>query len=182
MQNSGVVVEAEAMYFASAKDSSPAHGKMWYYGVIEKIVELQYNDFVIPVFGCKWVDNNNEVDYEDIGFTLVNFDKLGHKEDPYILASQARQVFYMTDPSDQKRSAVIKPRSRFEIDEIVDYHEDDDIEEEEIHFTNGVQVQDVINDYGDNSVTYIRDDHSEGTWVDDTSNEGASRKRRRKEK
>uniref|UniRef100_A0A803MTC7 Uncharacterized protein n=1 Tax=Chenopodium quinoa TaxID=63459 RepID=A0A803MTC7_CHEQI len=82
MQNSGVVVEAEAMHFASAKDNSPSYGKMWYYGIIEQIIEMHYNGFTIPIFRCKWVNNNSGVEYEDIGFTLVNFDKLGFEEDP----------------------------------------------------------------------------------------------------
>ena len=173
----GVAVEAEAIYFASVKDNRPAYGRMCYYGVIEQICELHYNDFSIPVFGCKWVDNNNGVEYDDSGFTLVKLDKLGHKEDPYILASQAKQVFYMTDPSDKKRSVVITPKSRHDID---DY--DDDVELEESPPTKVVQVEDAINDYDDDSSTYVRDDHREGLWIDDSSNEGASRKRRRKGK
>uniref|UniRef100_A0A803MY05 DUF4216 domain-containing protein n=1 Tax=Chenopodium quinoa TaxID=63459 RepID=A0A803MY05_CHEQI len=147
MQNSGVVVEAEAMHFASAKDNRPAYGKMLYYGIIEQIIEMQYNDLIIPIFGCKWVNNNTVVEYEDIGFTLVNFDKLGHEEDPYILVSQAKQVFYMTDPANKKRSAVIKPRSRHIINEY-----DDDIELEESSSTQVVQLEDVINDHGDNNL------------------------------
>ena len=72
---------------------------------------MQYIGFFIPVFRCNWVDSHAGVEYDELGFTLVNLDKLGHKEDPYILASQAKQVFYVTDPADKKRSVVITPRS-----------------------------------------------------------------------
>ncbi|XP_074291434.1 uncharacterized protein LOC141618227 [Silene latifolia] len=101
MQNSGVCVEAEAMYFASSKDKNPILGKMNYYGVIEEIWELNYREFEIPIFGCKWIESNNGVRKDELGFTLVNLGKVGHKEDPFILASQAKQVFYVTDPVDK---------------------------------------------------------------------------------
>ena len=38
---------------------------------------------------------------------MVELDKLGHKDDPFILASQARQVFYMTGLEDNKKSIVV---------------------------------------------------------------------------
>ncbi|XP_074300612.1 uncharacterized protein LOC141631904 [Silene latifolia] len=104
MQNSGVCVEAEAMHFASSKDKNPVLSKMHYYGVIEEIWELDYTDFVIPIFGCKWIDNNNGDRKDELGFTLVNLGKFGHKEDPFIIGTQAKQVFYVTDPSDKKWS------------------------------------------------------------------------------
>ncbi|XP_021763790.1 uncharacterized protein LOC110728454 [Chenopodium quinoa] len=98
MQNSGVTVEAEAIHFASAKDKHPVSSTMRYYGFIEEICEFHYSNFSIPVFKCQWVDNNNGVDHSSLGMTFVNLNKIGHKEDPFILSSQAKQVFYMTDP------------------------------------------------------------------------------------
>uniref|UniRef100_A0A803N581 Uncharacterized protein n=1 Tax=Chenopodium quinoa TaxID=63459 RepID=A0A803N581_CHEQI len=68
----------------------------------------------------------------------------------------------MTNPANKKRSAVIKPRSRYDIND--DY--DDDIELEEGFSTNVIQVEDFIDDHGEDSLTYVRDDHNEGTWVD----------------
>ena len=34
---------------------------------------------------------------DQYGFTMVNFNRLGFKEDHFILASQALQVFYVED-------------------------------------------------------------------------------------
>nr|GEW27228.1 hypothetical protein [Tanacetum cinerariifolium] len=43
-----------------------------------------------------------------LGYTLVDLNNLGHKVDPFILASQARQVFYVKDQIDKKLSIVFK--------------------------------------------------------------------------
>ncbi|KMT08089.1 hypothetical protein BVRB_6g143420 [Beta vulgaris subsp. vulgaris] len=174
MQNSGVTLEAEALHFASVKDKHPVYYKMRYYGVIEEICELHNHGFSVPVFGCKWVDNNTGVLIDDLRSTVVNLNKIGHKEDPFILASQAKQVFYVTDPSDKRNSVVISPRSRHIID---DY--EGDIVMEDGSFTNKVKFE--TDDNGESS-TYVRNDHDEGMYVDENIDEGISRKRRRKTK
>ncbi|KAL2929728.1 ATP-dependent protease ATPase subunit HslU, partial [Bienertia sinuspersici] len=177
MQNSGVSVEASAMHFASSKDKRPVYGKMRYYGVIEEICELVYSGFTIPVFKCIWVDNNTGVEHDALsGSTIVNFDKEGHKEDPYILANQVKQVFYVTDPTDKKKSIVITPRSRHAHDEYDDDIESDEEEEEDCS-NDLAQVQYIIDDSFDDQSTYVRDDHEEGMWVEGTSNDNVSRKR-----
>ncbi|XP_074297599.1 uncharacterized protein LOC141628340 [Silene latifolia] len=116
MQNSGVCVEAEAMYFASSKDKNPILSKLHYYGVIEEIWELNYWEFEIPIFGCKWIEINNGVRKDELGFTLVNLGEVGHKEDPFILATQAKQVFYVTYPVDKNWSVVLSVRGRRAMD------------------------------------------------------------------
>jgi len=45
------------------------------------------------------------------GFTLVDLQKIGYKDDPFIMAAQARQVFYVEDPSDCRWSAVLQGRT-----------------------------------------------------------------------
>ncbi|GJZ68034.1 reverse transcriptase domain-containing protein [Tanacetum coccineum] len=43
-----------------------------------------------------------------LGYTLVDLNNLGHKVDPFILASQAQQVFYVKDQIDKKLYIVFK--------------------------------------------------------------------------
>jgi len=93
MQNSGVTFEAKSMYFASLKDNNPVMATISYFGVIEEIWEVDYVKFRVPVFKCKWVDSNTRVHVDDLGFTLVDLAKIGSKEDPFIMAYQAKQVF-----------------------------------------------------------------------------------------
>ena len=97
-QNSGVSITAETMQISSAKDKNPHIGSLTFYGVIEEIWELDYCAFRTPVFKCAWIDDNSGVKRDDLGFTLVDLKKLGSKNEPFILASQAKQVFYIDDP------------------------------------------------------------------------------------
>ena len=107
-QNSGVSVVANTMLVSSAKDKNPIIVDMWYYGVIEEIWLLDYNALKIPVFKCDWVKNDGGVKVDDLGFTLVDLQRKGHKNDPFIFASQANQVFYIEDPENPKWSCVIE--------------------------------------------------------------------------
>ncbi|XP_031127589.1 uncharacterized protein LOC116029686 [Ipomoea triloba] len=91
VQNSGVTVEALSRDYSSARDAEPVDVAMPYYGVIEEIWALDFATFRIPLFRCSWVDNIRGVRIDDLGFTLVDFDQLGYQDEPFILASQAKQ-------------------------------------------------------------------------------------------
>lgn len=124
VQNSGVTIRAEGLHVSSAKDKNAKHGFMNYYGYIEEIWDLNYSGLRIPVFKCKWADNKFvKVDKE--GITTVDFRRLGYSNDSFILASQAIQVFYVSDPANSQLSLVvhtkarnIDPSSQFDIDNI----------------------------------------------------------------
>ena len=81
------------MQIASAKDQKLVFGELCFYGIINEIWDLDYTMFRILVFKCDWVDNKNGIKVDDLGFTLVDFNKIAHKSDPFILASQAKQYF-----------------------------------------------------------------------------------------
>ena len=44
---------------------------------------------------------------------MVDLDKVGYKEEPFIMATQALQVFYVKDPSDNRWSIVLQRNSNF---------------------------------------------------------------------
>ena len=67
------------MQIASAKDQKPVFGELYFYGIINEIWDLDYTMFRIPVFKCDWVDNKNDIKVYDLGFTLVDFNKISHK-------------------------------------------------------------------------------------------------------
>eukprot|EP00256_Glycine_max_P069195 XP_025983790.1 uncharacterized protein LOC100791086 [Glycine max] len=54
VQNSGVLVEAHSEHFSRASDNNPIEASMPYFGVIEEIWELDYNQFRVPVFKWKY--------------------------------------------------------------------------------------------------------------------------------
>ena len=58
---------------------------MPYFGVIEDIQELDYGKFRVPVFKCQWVNGNFGVRQDKIGFTLVDLERIGYKDEPFIM-------------------------------------------------------------------------------------------------
>ena len=110
MQNNGVTVDADSDHFCSASDNNPIRASMHYFGVIEQIWEVDYTEFRVPVFKCKWVNANVGVRHDEIGFTLVDLNKVAYLDEPFILAQQARQVFYVDDPCHSRYFVVLQGR------------------------------------------------------------------------
>lgn len=104
-QNSGVVVDVDGRN---------------YYGAITKIVELDYfSKCKVVLFRCDWVDvrPSKGLKNDKFGFPLVNFARLMHtgqalKDDPFIVASQARQIFYVGDQREIGWSHVVMTKPR----------------------------------------------------------------------
>lgn len=108
-QNSGVFLTAETTCFASSRDENPIVGNVNYYGSIEEIFELDYwGAFTVVLFKCCWYQEGKDL----YGLTQVNFSKLCQKSDPYVMASQVRQVFYVEDPIEKNVNYVIKKLPR----------------------------------------------------------------------
>ena len=107
MQNSGVTVIANTMHVSSAKDKNHFYANMSYFGIVEHIWELDYVGFHIPVFGCKWVNNNNPLKVDELELIQLNLNKQGYIKEPLILASQAKQMFYVPDLANKEWSIVL---------------------------------------------------------------------------
>ena len=63
---------AESMHFSSSKDKNPKLAAIPYYGVIEEIWVVDYVKIKFSIFKCKWVDVNNGVNIDRLGFTLID--------------------------------------------------------------------------------------------------------------
>ncbi|KAA0040471.1 uncharacterized protein E5676_scaffold278G00620 [Cucumis melo var. makuwa] len=111
------------MQVSSSKDKNPVIGDMSFYGVIQEIWELNYNTFNVSMFKCDWVQNSGGVWIDELGYTLVDLNGVGHKSDSFILASQAKQAFYVEDPSDVRWSVVLTPPQR----DFEDRYNDDEL-------------------------------------------------------
>jgi hypothetical protein len=71
-----------------------------YYGVIGEIWELDYGPSKIPLFRCQWVNRaRGGVTTDRYGMTIVDLKKIGYKDEPFILAKDVTQVFYVKDMS-----------------------------------------------------------------------------------
>lgn len=98
---------------ASARDNSQVVDLVSYYGRVIDIILLDYNVFYVPLFRCQWAVRGNGVKEED-GFTLVNLNQsqVPFQSDPYILASQAKQIFYSREDDSSSWHVVLKGPSR----------------------------------------------------------------------
>ena len=82
-------------------------GKETYYGYIEDIWELNYGsgDLELPLFRCKWVNMTRGGVTEDpqYGMTTVDLNNLAYADEPFVLANDVAQVFYVKDMSTRPR-------------------------------------------------------------------------------
>jgi len=160
IQNSGVTLVAESMHISCAEETNPAYTNLSYFGVIKCIWELDYTMLRVPVFGCTWVDNKNDVRNDDLGFLKVDLNKVWYKDEPFILASQAKQVFYVTDPANVKWSMVLLTKK---VKDDNNTNQDDEDVEDAPFLTKprSPETSPTIDDD-----LYVRDDHAEGIFID----------------
>ena len=152
VQNSGVSIHAKAMHISSAKDKNPVFGTMNYFGFIEDIWELDYCGLHVALFKCKWADNNY-VRIDSDGITVVDFRRLGYKNDPFIMASQAIQVFYTTDPSNVELSLVVPMKPK-----LIHGQEDEEDCSDIPSFTLGLPPVEDIDEFDDDVSHLVRPD------------------------
>lgn len=84
---------------------------------------------------------------------------LGHKEEPFIMAIQVKQVFYVTDLSNNKWSVVLQGKNNNVCDEFGDLTDIMDTPSFSIHVAPTFNEDDDVDD-----VHATRDDHQEGIW------------------
>ena len=82
--------------------TDPNGNKQTYYGRIEEIWELNYAPtFKVPLFKCQWVKATGggvAVDNQ-YGMTTMDLNNIGYKDEPFVLAKDVNQVFYVKDMS-----------------------------------------------------------------------------------
>ena len=96
-QNSGVRFDAT---------DENGHCLETYYGYIEEIREIDYGPtFKIPLFRCKWVKltGGGVVVDQKYGMTTVDLNNLAYADEPFVLANDVAQVFYVKDMSTRPR-------------------------------------------------------------------------------
>ena len=81
-----------------------------YFDVIEEIWEPDYGSLKIPLFRCQWVNRvRGGVTTDQYGMTLVDFKKIGYKDEPFVLAKDVMQVFYVKDMASKPKKNLYKP-------------------------------------------------------------------------
>ncbi|CAL1395845.1 unnamed protein product [Linum trigynum] len=125
-QNSGVMVRGEN------------DGSISYYGTLIKVIELRYTEGLrVVLFQCDWYDITREgIGYkkDHHGITTINKARLLNTQEPFVLASQCIQVYYVPCIKDPNCATVIetKPRNLFQMPEDDDGDDSDEAYHEEI--------------------------------------------------
>ena len=155
VQCSGVCVVADIL-MAVGKDKTVEHTSHTYYGVITSIWELDYNNFRVPIFRCNWVDTNKGFKVDDLGYTLVNLNKLAFVNDPFVLGKHVKQVCYIDDPLEKHWSVVLTLPEKSYYDQCVDENEGSvEIElENELH----VPMFPNVDELDEDKSSYMRDE------------------------
>lgn len=68
--------------------------------VIEGNLEIDYVIFKVHLFKCKWVPNINGVQTDELGFTRIDIGNETYNIEPFVMATIAKQVFYVTYSTD----------------------------------------------------------------------------------
>ena len=86
-------------------DATCQNGKRdTYYGYIEEIWELDYGPtFKVPLFRCRWVNGAGVKVDQLYGMTIVVLKNLGYTDEPFVLANDVAQVFYLKDMSSRPK-------------------------------------------------------------------------------
>lgn len=64
----------------------------------------------MSLFKCKWIENNIGIQTDDLGFTQVDIGKTTYMTERFIMVSQTKQVFYVTNPSNKKWSIILQEK------------------------------------------------------------------------
>jgi hypothetical protein len=68
---------------------------------------------------------------DEYGFTIVDLRNMGHKDEPWVLASTVAQVFYIFDPKDEKKHIVVPGKQRVvgvdNVDDEEEYNQFDEV-------------------------------------------------------
>jgi hypothetical protein len=75
-----------------------------YYGIIKNIVEYNFagnKNFKIVFFNCDWFDPNHGTRENEFGMVEVKYTHQLHGCDPFVLAQQVEQVYYVSYPCEK---------------------------------------------------------------------------------
>ena len=76
----------------------------------------------VPLFRCKWVNLRGGVQVDKLyGMTIVDLNNLGYRDEPFVLANDVAQVFYVKDMSSRPKKrnivGVEEPRRHIALSE-----------------------------------------------------------------
>jgi hypothetical protein len=84
----------------------------------------------IPVFKCQWVNHPHDIVVNGYEFIIVDLRNMGHKNEPWVLASTVAQVFYILDPKDENKHIIVPGKQQVVgVDNVEDEEESNQFDE-----------------------------------------------------
>lgn len=119
-QNNGIFLSATTSTYAKSPNDAPLVAEIEYHGLLENVFEICYGHTTkYCLFECKWYDPGKAgTKVDDFGVVSVNTTRGKFGKEPFILANQAQQCFYIQDPVESEWSSVLKIPNRdiFDVD------------------------------------------------------------------
>lgn len=143
-----------------------------YYGMLQEIIELTYSmapELKTFLFKCEWFDNRKDVGirraHKDYPLIEINHKRRYQGYDPFVLAMQATQVYYVPYPAMNNNKAdwwaVVKTKPRWSFNSNMIVSEDQPYQNDLDH--NGLlQITEDIDDIGP-----LHNEVFDGVEVDD---------------
>ncbi|CAL9012336.1 unnamed protein product [Prunus brigantina] len=69
-------------------------------------------NMAVPLYRSYLIKDSSGLVVDELGFTLVDLSKIGHRNDQFVLASQVKQVFFVDDPMHRGWSVVLSMPNR----------------------------------------------------------------------
>ena len=141
-----------------------------YYGVLTEVFCLECTGgYQVVFFRCKWwdVDKRRGVKQDKFGFVSVNSQRLLKTDEPFVLAAQAAQMFYVNDVSQKGWRVVVKvqPQDSYQMfddkgNEEVDAEDPTEAYQQNISFTTALAASTSIEDLeylmSNTEITYLQ--------------------------
>ena len=132
--------------------------------------------FDVPLFRCQWVNRvGGGITIDRYGMTIVDFKKIGYKDEPFVLAKNVAHVFYVKDMSskprknsvkfddESKRHIVLPGKQKINgVEDISDKSEDFDQFDDHPPFSVDVGPSILL---AKEDAPYLHHDHDQGTFV-----------------
>jgi hypothetical protein len=147
-----------------------------YYGFVEEIWELDYRPLKIPLFRCQWVNQaGGGITINRYGMTIVDFKKIGYKDEPFVLAKDVTHVFYVKDMSNKPKKnhaksndepkrhiVLLEKRKIIGVEDTLEKLEDFEQFDDRPPFSVDVDRSILLSK---EDAPYLRHDHNQGTFV-----------------
>ena len=109
-------MNAEVSSFASARDMNSISGHVSSHGVLTDAIELHYlSGNRVILFKCDWwdvINSGKRIKNDEYRFMCLNFERTICTDEPFVLASQAKQVFYVQNSNEENWHTVVEIQTR----------------------------------------------------------------------